>query len=75
MGALVWAAVIELAVLQPLFPALAKWLPTGAGVALTSVGPDAEALLNPAAAALVLVAWAALISLIAARVTLRRELR
>jgi hypothetical protein len=31
--------------------------------------------LNPAAAALVLVGWAALISLLAARVTLRRELR
>ena len=75
VGGFVWVMVVEVAILQPLVPSLAKWLPTGAGVALTSVGPDAEALLNPAAAALVLVAWAALISLIAARVTLRRELR
>jgi ABC-2 type transport system permease protein len=75
VGGFVWVMVVEVAILQPLVPSLAKWLPTGAGVALTSVGPDAEALLHPAAAALVLVAWAALISLIAARVTLRRELR
>ena len=53
VGALVWAAVIELAVLQPLFPALAKWLPTGAAVSLT-VATDHHALLPPALAALVL---------------------
>ena len=39
VGALVWVVVIELAILQPLFPSLAKWLPTGAGVALTPSAP------------------------------------
>jgi ABC-2 type transport system permease protein len=75
VGALVWVGVIELAILQPLAPSLAKWLPTGAGVALTSVVHTHKHLLAPAAAAVVLVAWAAVISAAAARTTLRRELR
>jgi ABC-type transport system involved in multi-copper enzyme maturation permease subunit len=74
IGALVWAAVIELAVLQPLFPSLAKWLPTGAAVSLT-VATDHSGMLPPAAAALVLVGWAAAVALLASRITLRRELR
>lgn len=75
IGAIVWVAVIELAILQPLAPALAKWLPTGAGVSLTSIDPGKASLLPPAAAALVLVGWAALISLAATRLTMRREPR
>ena len=75
VGALVWVGVIELAFLQPLIPSLAKWLPTGAGVALTTVGSSHRHLLAPAAAALVLVGWAAVISAAAARTTVRRELR
>jgi ABC-2 type transport system permease protein len=74
IGALIWVAVIELAVLQPLLPSIAKWLPTGAGVALTTARHDGS-LLPPAVAALVLVGWAALVSLTASRITLRRELR
>jgi len=74
IGALVWAAVIELAVLKPLFPSLAKWLPTGAAVSLTTA-TDHSALLPPALAAAVLVGWASLVALVAARVTLGRELR
>jgi nitric oxide reductase large subunit len=74
IGALVWAAVLELAVLKPLFPSLAKWLPTDAAVSLTTA-TDHAALLPPALAALVLVGWASLVALIAARVTLSRELR
>jgi ABC-2 type transport system permease protein len=74
VGALVWAAVIELSVLQPLFPTLAKWLPTGAAKSLT-VATNHSGMLSPAAAALVLVAWAAAVALIASQVTLRRELR
>jgi ABC-2 type transport system permease protein len=74
VGALVWAAVIELSVLQPLFPAIAKWLPTGAAVSLT-VATDHSNLLPPAMAALVLVGWAALVALVASRITVRRELR
>ena len=74
VGALVWAAVIELAVLKPLFPSLAKWLPTNAAVSLTTV-TDRSALLPPALAAAVLVGWATFVALLAARVTLGRELR
>ena len=74
IGALVWAGVIELAVLQPLFPSAAKWLPTGAAISLT-VATDHSALLPPAVAALVLVGWAAAVSVLASRVTLGRELR
>ena len=74
IGALVWGAVIELSVLKPLFPSLAKWLPTGAAVSLTTA-TDHSALLPPTVAALVLVGWATVIALVAARITLRRELR
>ena len=74
IGALVWSGVIELAVLQPLFPSLAKWLPTGAAVSLTTATGH-SGLLPPALAALVLVGWAALVALLAGRITLRRELR
>jgi len=74
IGALVWAAVIELSVLKPLFPSLAKWLPTSAAVSLTTA-IDHSALLPPVVAAFVLVGWATLVALLAARVTLGRELR
>jgi ABC-2 type transport system permease protein len=75
IGALVWVGVIELGILQPLLPSLAKWLPTGAAVALTTSGDGASALLSPSTAALVLVGWAAIVSLVASRITLGRELR
>jgi ABC-2 type transport system permease protein len=75
IGALIWVAVIELAILQPLAPSLAQWLPTGAGRALTSTGTGQPAHLGTVAAALVLAGWAALVALIASRITLRRELR
>jgi hypothetical protein len=58
-----------------LVPSLAEWLPTGAGRALTSTGAGQPAHLGPAAAALVLTGWAALVALAASRITLRRELR
>jgi ABC-2 type transport system permease protein len=75
LGALGWVFIVELALLQPLLPSLAKWLPTGAGVALTSPsGTDANTL-APAVAAFVLLGWAALISLVASTITLRRDLR
>jgi ABC-type transport system involved in multi-copper enzyme maturation permease subunit len=75
VGALVWVGVVELAVLQPLVPAMAKWLPTGAGVSLTTLDPERSSLLPPAAAAAVLVGWAALVALAATRITLGREVR
>jgi hypothetical protein len=43
-------------------------------VSLTTA-TDHSALLPPAVAALVLVGWAALVALLAGRITLRRELR
>jgi ABC-2 type transport system permease protein len=75
VGAVVWVMVIELAILQPAIPSVGKWLPTGAGVSLTTLDPEKASLLPPAAAALVLVGWAALVSVLAARFTLRREPR
>jgi ABC-2 type transport system permease protein len=75
VGGLIWVQVVELLILQPVVPGLAKWLPTGAGVALTSAGKDVAHLLNPGRAALVLVGWATAISMIAARFTVNRELR
>jgi len=73
IGAIIWVQVIEVAVLQPSVPSLAKWLPTGAGVALTASGKQAAGLLSPAPAAFVLIAWAAALTFVAARVSLSRE--
>lgn len=72
---IVWVQVIEVGILQPALPSLAKWLPTGAAVAITSGGSDASKLLAPGVAALVLVAWTAVLSGIAARFTLSRAVR
>ena len=73
VAAIIWVQVVEVGVLQPAAPGVAKWLPTGAGVALTSAGKDAAALLAPGPAALVLIAWATAITLIAAKVSVSRE--
>lgn len=72
---IVWVQVIEVGILQPALPSLAKWLPTGAAVAITSGGSDASKLLAPGVAAVVLVAWTAVLSGIAARFTLSRAVR
>jgi ABC-2 type transport system permease protein len=74
IGALIWVTIIEVTILQPLVPAIAKWLPTGAGVALTTATSSGN-LLSPPIAALVLVGWAGLVCLVASRITLGRELR
>jgi hypothetical protein len=73
LGGIAWSLIIENGILQNLAPAIAKWLPTGAGVALTSTGSVSTALLPPAVAAVVLIGWAAAISAAAARFTLNRE--
>ena len=75
IGALAWVFLVEIAVLQPLLPSLAKWLPTGAAVALTTPAQLADTHLPPGVAAFVLVGWAVAIALVASRLTLRRELR
>jgi hypothetical protein len=72
IGGIVWVFVIEVGILQPALPSVAKWLPTGAAVAITSGGSDASQFLPPGIAALVLVGWTAALSVIAARFTLSR---
>jgi len=75
VGGVLWVQGLEVGILQPAIPELDKWLPTGAGIALTSTGTDAAHLLAPGPAALVLVGWATLLSLVAVRFTLQREVR
>ncbi len=75
IGALAWVFVVEVGVLQPLLPSVAKWLPTGAAIGLTTPTQLAGTNLAPAAAAMVLVGWSAVVALVAARFTLGRELR
>ena len=55
-------------------PALAKRLPTGAAVAMTTPG-QTHGLLPPGLATVVLTGWALALALVATRVSLRRELR
>ena len=74
VAALVWAQLIEVTILQNLIPSLAKWLPTGAAVALTTVGDNAK-LLSPYAAAAVLAGWTAVLWLVAAVISMRREVK
>jgi len=73
VGAVIWVQIVEVGILQRTVPALAKWLPTGAGVALTSAGKETASLLSPGAAALVLAAWAVSLTAISIRVSLNRE--
>lgn len=75
VGGIVWVQAIEVGLLQSAVPSLAKWLPTGAGVAVTAAKGAAPTLLSPAVGAVVLVAWAVAIAVVAARFSIRRELR
>ena len=75
VGGITWAMIIENGILQIAVPEVAKWLPTGAGVAVTSVGSVGSELLPPGLAALVLVGWAAVLAGVAARISLSRETR
>jgi ABC-2 type transport system permease protein len=74
VGALVWVGVVELVLLQP-FTGLEKWLPVAASRALTDAGQGDVGLLHPAVAATVLVLWALAVSMVACRITVRREVR
>lgn len=73
VGGIAWAMVIEAGILVNVVPDLAKWLPTGAATALTTTSDTGGALLAPGVAAVVLVAWAMVLSGVAARFTLSRE--
>jgi ABC-2 type transport system permease protein len=72
LGGLAWVQIVEVGLLQHFVPALAKWLPTRAAVAIT---PPASGLLPWGVAMLVLTGWALALALVATRVSLRRELR
>src|SRR3954465_14253985 len=73
IGAIAWVMVVEVGILAGLVPEIAHWLPAGAAIALTSVGTAAQGMLSPVVAALVLGAWALLISGVAVRFSLNRE--
>jgi hypothetical protein len=73
IGAILWVQAIEVGILQAAVPSLAKWLPTGAGVSLTSAGSDVQDLLAPGVAALVLVGWAAVLCVGASRISVSRD--
>jgi len=75
IGALAWVQVVEVGILQNVWPAAAKWLPTGAAVAVTGPSDPGLHLLSPAVAAIVLVGWAGLICLVAVRISVGREPR
>jgi len=74
LGGLAWVQIVEVGLLQHFVPALAKWLPTGGAVAITTPG-QTHGLLPPGLATLVLTGWALALALVATRVSLRRELR
>jgi len=74
LGGLAWVQIVEVGLLQHFWPAVAKWLPTGAAVAITTPG-QAQGLLSPGVATVVLTGWALALALVATRVSLRRELR
>jgi len=73
ISGLIWIQLIEVAVLENATPSLAKWLPVGAAQGLTSL--DKSHFLPPAGAAAVLVGWATVLVVVAARLSTRRELR
>jgi len=75
VGALVWVGVVELAVLQPLWPSVDRWFPAGSAVALTSIRHSGDHLLAVPVAAAVLTGWAALLCLIAMGTSLRKDVR
>lgn len=74
IGGLAWVQLIEVGVLQNVWPAVAKWLPTGAAVAVTGPG-SSPGLLSPRIAAVVLAGWAIAIAATATRVSLRRDVQ
>ena len=73
VGGIAWAMVIEIGILSSVAPAIAKWLPAGNALALTSVGSAGSQLLSPWVSALVLTGWALGLSTVATRLTLSRE--
>jgi ABC-2 type transport system permease protein len=73
IGGLVWIQVVEVAILQNVAPSFGRWLPTEAAVSLTGAGSQTAGLLAPGLAALVLVAWAAVITAGSVALTVPRD--
>jgi hypothetical protein len=73
LGAIGWVFFAEMAILHTAAPHLAKWLVTGAAVALTSGAAPGGGTLNPYAATGVLTAYAIALLAVAARLVLRRD--
>ncbi|MCW2779027.1 MAG: hypothetical protein JWN17_2752 [Frankiales bacterium] len=76
VGALAYSFVVE-NLLVALLPDVGRWLPGGASAAVLQLGDVATTrgeLLPPLGGALLLVAYAVVLSLVAARLTLRRDL-
>jgi ABC-2 type transport system permease protein len=75
VGVIVWLQIVELSLLTGLAPALFGWTATGAAYALARVEPPSRLLvvLPPVQGALLLTAYGLIAALIAAAVTVRRD--
>jgi ABC-type transport system involved in multi-copper enzyme maturation permease subunit len=73
VGAVGWVLFFELAILHTLAPQLAKWLITGAAVALTDPTAHGSGTLAPLAAVVVLGVYAVLLLAVATQFVLRRD--
>ena len=71
---LIWIQLVEVGILENAVPSLAKWLPAGAAQGLTAVVRSSHNLPQVTAAA-VLGAWAIALVALAAKLSVRRELR
>jgi ABC-2 type transport system permease protein len=73
VGAIVWISLIETTVLHAAVPWLAKWLPSGAAMALDRSAAGTGPLLNPVVATVVLLGYAAALTVVAARYAQTRD--
>jgi hypothetical protein len=73
VGTIVWVQFVEEALLASALPAVGKWLPTGANIAITRTATHPARLLAPGLATVVLLAWAAVITGTAGRFVVRRD--
>jgi ABC-2 type transport system permease protein len=73
VAALGWSFAIEANLLAAALPGVAKWMPTGANLAITRTGNFA-AMLDPPIALVVLLAWATIAVAIAIRITEAKDI-
>jgi ABC-2 type transport system permease protein len=72
-AAVTWVALVEAVLIHSAVPQLAKWLPSGAAMALDRTTAEPTALLHPPTALTVLVAYAVSLSIIAAHAVAHRD--